>query len=311
MRVLRHLLLGLLACTALAFAERLQPRAVESWDAPVPFHCDEKAFSLAAALVQNTYCSRIRIGEHVGDAKLLWRAGDGNWLQKALVYHSPSLGVALALEGTNGSSLWSTARDLEYPLVDPDRRYKHAVPHGAKVFYGFQAAYIDLADRVKAHVEKALKQYNETRVTVIGHSLGAAMGLIAACHLEATLKHGVHRVLLFGLPRTGNPQFASYVDQTFGDRFHFIVNGRDWVPHIPDRIFGYQHPSNLVWINPANSTNYTLYQGQENVHGINKVPIWKWNGHDHTGIYFQTLIGGDQYHPHCPARVGDTGDNHN
>ena len=45
------------------------------------------------------------------------------------------------------------------------------------------------------------------------------------------------------------------------------------------------------------------------MHGINKVPIWKWNGHDHTGIYFQTLIGGDQYQPHCPARVGDTGDN--
>lgn len=34
---------------------------------------------------------------------------------------------------------------------------------------------------------------------------------------------------------------------------------------------GFQHPSGQVWINPANTTNWAYYPGQENVHGADTV----------------------------------------
>lgn len=70
-----------------------------------------------------------------------------------------------------------------------------------------------------------------------------------------------------GQPRDGNPVFANAVDSLLANKFSYVVNGRDFVPHLPPRIAGFQHPSGQVWINPANTTGWLFYPGQENVHG--------------------------------------------
>lgn len=271
---------------------------------PEPVKSDMPLMSLAAGLTQQTYCpdSMQNAGRKVGPAKLLWHTGDGDFIQRALIYHSDEFGIAVAYQGTNIDSLISSSHDVEFPPVDPDWRYRKGLPKGTKFMFGFQDAYIQIADQVLCKVQQYMKEYNETRVTIIGHSLGASMGLISAADFNYRIKEGVNNIYLFGLPRTGNQIFADWADKTFGKKLRWAVNGRDWVVHVPPREFGYQHPSNYIWINPANSTNWKRYPGQENVHGFDTIiPEWL-SFDDHQGHYFHTQIGAKL--GHCPAVVG-------
>ena len=173
-----------------------------------------------------------------------------------MIYHSKSLGIAVAFEGTNTSSLLSDANDVLFWHDLPNSRYSEYMPNGIRLMHGFQEAYIKLVDDVMPAIKKYKSQYNESRVTVIGHSLGAAIGLIASMDVHYRIDSGLYKSYLFGLPRVGNHVFADLVDKTIGHKLHWFVSGRDWVPSVPPREFDYQHPSNYVWIYPANSTNW-------------------------------------------------------
>lgn len=281
----------------------LHPRAASSTQQPVDVTYKIEPFTQAAGLVQQTYCSpsSYEPGLQLGDATFLWRIGDGDQRQRVNLYHSESLGIAVAIQGTNGSSTRSILNDFQYNPFDPDERYSQYYPKGAKIMNGFQIAYVKLVDDIFRALKKYKNEKNESRVTVIGHSQGAAIGLLAAMDIELRLDGGLFRSYLFGLPRVGNPTFASFVDRTIGHKLRWAINGRDWVPTVPIHIYGYQHPSNYIWIYPGNSTNWKLYPGQENVHGIPTVPR-VFNNNDHQGIYFHTQIGGVD--GECPARVG-------
>lgn len=271
---------------------------------PHPFRGDVRAMSQAAGMCQQTYCPSYldKPGRRVGDAKLLWTTGDGYVSQRALIYHSKSLGLTVAFQGTNMQSLLSQLHDIELVGVPADWRYNKGLPQAARLFFGFQGAYLEIVDAVFAAVQRYMAQLEEERLTIVGHSLGAAMGLVAASDFHYRIPTGVTNMYLFGLPRVGNPVFADWVDETFGHKLHWTVNGHDWVPHLAPREFGYQHPSNPVWIFPANTTKWMVYPGQENVHGFNSVdPEW-FSFDDHQGIYYHTQIGASQ--GHCPATVG-------
>jgi len=299
---------ALFICAVTSFysslAATLNRRAQSSTSQPVEVPYDLKKFSQAAGLVQQCYCTpgSYHKGLQVGDSTLLWGIGDGNMEQRALIYHSKSLGIAVAYMGTNVSSLKSSSNDLLFLGEPPNARYSEYFPEGVKLFHGFQQPYIQLVDRVYDAIKRFKKEYNENRVTVIGHSQGAAIGLISSVDFENRLEDGIYRSYLFGLPRTGNPTFADYVDQTIGHKLRWVVSGDDWVPAVPPRWFDYQHPSNYVWIYPANSTNWKLYPGQENVHGFPTVKQDYSNFDDHQGVYFHTQIGTEI--GHCPALVG-------
>ena len=265
---------------------------------PMPVPGGWVKYSMAAGLAQQTYCRENWIGMRVGDATLLWQYGDGAHRQRVMLFDSASLGLAVAFMGTNLSSMHSMMHDLVALPVVPNVRYRCMLPPSARVFAGFQGAYVPLADAVKHEVLYQAERLNRERVTVIGHSLGAAMALLAALHLHSVV--GVSEVITFGLPRTGNRAFASAIDSVFGDRFHFVVNGKDPVPHLAPRFLGYQHPSNLIWINPGNSDQWMLYPGQENVHAMQRaLPVL--SSHHHNGVYFHTRIGASD--GYCPARV--------
>ena len=276
-------------------------RGGSSTDQPVANPYNTKEISLAAGLVQQTYCDSTENGLKIGDSELLYTMGEGYARQRVNIYHSPSLGIAVAIEGTNLFSLNSDLHDAKFWQEDPNERYIQYYPKGTKLMHGFQQAYNDLMDDIFTAVKKYKKEKNEKRVTVIGHSLGAAMGLLSAVDFNCRLDKGIHRALLFGLPRVGNVAFANYVDHKIGDKLSWVVNGKDWVPHVAPRFLGYQHPSNQIWINPANSTHWKKYPGQENVHGANSVIPEFGSFDDHQGIYFHTQIGASL--GECPAKV--------
>lgn len=281
---------------------------------PVPNE-DVADFSQAAGLAQQTYCNQTLNGLEVGDSTVQWTFGDGKTIQRSIIYQSKSLGVVLAYEGTDLNSIISTLNDAKFILIPPDERFRRALPDGAMVFHGFQDALLKSADQVETNVKAALAK-NPSQLTVVGHSQGAAIALLAGVWFRGMLRDSSPttkvRIITFGLVRTGNREFANGVDALFpppqGDPLRFqnfssgyIVNGQDWVPHVPPRGL-YQHPSGQVWINPANSTSWSRYPGQENMLGANSAKPEFFSFNDHQGVYFHTQIGAFQ--GHCPATVG-------
>ncbi|CCU99573.1 unnamed protein product [Malassezia sympodialis ATCC 42132] len=258
--------------------------------------------SLAAGLSSQTYCDDSDIyGLSVGEGTLLWSKWLGIVNQRVNVYHTPTLGVTVAFEGTT-PSLLSILHDGELILEDPKGPLKDAVEGGAQIHSGFQDAYLSVAEETFKKVQSVMKEKNDTRVTTTGHSLGAAMGLLAAMDYNHRLEQGLHRSLVFGLPRVGNPEFADSVDKKIGGKFYYAVNGGDWVPHVPFREWNYQHPSGQIWIHPANSKNWKFYPGEENHFGANQVGIELTNMSDHHGWYFHTALG-EHVVATCPATV--------
>lgn len=138
-------------------------------------------YTQAAAMAQGCYCqgSLLNPGTQVGDAKLLSHTGDGSDTQKSLVYYSDSLGIVLAYQGTNTSALESAWHDVDFVWKDPDAALG-SVPSGALVDRGFQYAFLATWPTVKNLVSAAQRQYPGKRLTIVGHSLGAAMAELAA-----------------------------------------------------------------------------------------------------------------------------------
>ncbi|KJZ74367.1 hypothetical protein HIM_06177 [Hirsutella minnesotensis 3608] len=289
-----------------------------STDPPQPVPAEDVSdFSQAAGLVQQTYCNSTPDGMRIGDGTVLWSYGDGRSIQRSIIYWSKSLGVVLTYEGTDLKSLTSILNDIKFLPTAPDGRYASALPNGSRVFRGFQQALLKSADQVEQNVKAALDKY-PGQLTVVGHSQGAGIALLAGVWFRAMLRDSSPstkvRLINFGLVRTGNQQFADGVDALFpptkGNSLRsqdfssgYVVNGRDWVPHAPPQARGiFRHPSGQVWINPANSTNWMRYPGQENPAGANSASPEFPSFDDHQGVYFHTQIGA--FKGRCPATVG-------
>ena len=204
------------SCAALVSAGPLNFHAGSSKDQPVSNNWNTKEISQAAGLVQQTYCDRstTKPGLKIGDSTLLFTAGNGDHRQRFNLYHSESLGIAVAIEGTNLTSITSDLHDVKGLPVLPHPRYRSHYPEGTRVMHGFQEAYVSIMDDMVRAIEKYKKEKNEKRVTIIGHSLGAAMGLLAAMDVELRLDDGICKTYLFGLPRVGNPTSVSYTHLT-------------------------------------------------------------------------------------------------
>ena len=189
------------------------------------------------------------------------------------------------LQGTNSSSLSSILHDADFIWTSPDDDLH--LPSGALVDQGFQTSWKSTWTTVLNFVAGAQAHYPGSDLTITGHSLGAAAATLA------TLGFGdrVTRAITFGQPRVGNKIVADAVDQRFGpQKVSYVANGRDWVVHVVPRILGAQHFSGQIWINPANSSNWKYYPGQENIYGADSVLDPPLNFYDHRGIYFRTQV---------------------
>ncbi|WFD21348.1 hypothetical protein MCAP1_003610 [Malassezia caprae] len=270
-------------------------------DVPIPIHKLEEA----AAIASQQYCLVQKPGEtKAGDAKLLWTSGNGFLYQRTSILESKTLGLVLAFEGTVPISPMAFFEDFYFFWSGPDDRYKKTLSSDSKIHQGFQIAYTNDADKVIKNVKKFMEKKNTDKVTVVGHSLGAAMAVLAAVHLETVMEGSVHQILTFGQPRVGNVAFANDLDKLFKGKFYYTINGADPVARVGPRILDFQHASGQIWINPASSSNWKFYPGQENIHGsISSIPsplIFT----NHCGTYFHTHI--DHYLGlwECPAKAG-------
>lgn len=97
-------------------------------------------------------------------------------------------------------------------------------------------------------MQQTLSAHHGSRVTVVGHSLGAALALLDSIYLPLHLPSGVTvNMVGYGMPRVGNQDFANLVDEMSGNVVH-INNQEDPIPVLPPTSIGYHQPSGEIHI---------------------------------------------------------------
>lgn len=158
----------------------------------------------------------------------------------------------VVFRGTIASSLknWITDLDAGHSSIYP------VIP-GALVYTGFLDAWYSIKEQVVAAVQQVFKQIKPTEFYFTGHSLGAALSVLAA--IEIGIESGLPITCYnFGDPRVGNTIFAEYFDSHIQTSWR-LVNQRDIVPHLPGKEFGFWHIATEVWWNT--SSHYVICDG--------------------------------------------------
>jgi hypothetical protein len=136
--------------------------------------------------------------------------------------------AVLSFRGTQPDEARDLVQDLK---VRPT-----PIQAGVKAHLGF----VQALDFVWADVEAALMEVDGLDLWYTGHSLGAALSLLAAARRPATA------VVNFGCPRVGQAGFDALLDGT--RHVLRVVNGCDVVTRVPPREMGYRHVGSELFL---------------------------------------------------------------
>ncbi|KAF9456174.1 Alpha/Beta hydrolase protein [Collybia nuda] len=191
--------------------------------------------------------------------------GDGSITQFWYVGYDPTLEtIIVSHQGTDIAKIIPLITDALIFMSPLNPSLFPGVSSGVQVHHGFGFAQEQSATQVLEAVKTAMANSGFKKVTVAGHSLGAAIALISSAHLALHLPSDTtFRTIVYGLPRVGNKAFADYMD-AHANVSH-INNKSDLVPEFPDRILGYVHPKGELHI--VNSGAWVDCPGQENNNG--------------------------------------------
>lgn len=170
--------------------------------------------------------------------------------------------IVIAFRGTEPTDFNDIATDLKAAQIEG---------FGGKVHTGFLGA----IEEVDAEVLNSIteQQNNRQTVWITGHSLGGALAVLCAAHLQQNhIK--VNGVYTFGQPRLGNRGFSKRYNKNLGSRTFRFVNVDDIVPDLPPeslKLGGastrYHDVGKLIWVT-GNSELVMKYVSAESA--INK-----------------------------------------
>lgn len=138
------------------------------------------------------------------------------------------------------------ATDLDFKLV----RFDGADRGKGRVHSGFKRAVDDVWEALKSHLEE-LKDGRRT-FWFTGHSLGAALAVLAAAKAATLPDFKIHGLYTYGNPLTGDRDFVKFLDGVLakhGAGYFRFVDNRDIITTIPPDVFGYRHTGTLKHIN--------------------------------------------------------------
>nr|CAD1844952.1 unnamed protein product [Ananas comosus var. bracteatus] len=175
--------------------------------------------------------------------------------------------IVVVLRGTATCLEW--AENLRTSLVPVDGEAPGGSagdPSAPKVARGFLNLYKtpgervpSLSDAVVGEVRRLMDVYKgeELSVTVVGHSLGAALALLVADELSACAPRAPPvAVVSFGGPRVGNRAFAERLERSRGVGVLRIVNAGDVVtrvPGLPHARNGHEHVGTELRLHTSDS----------------------------------------------------------
>lgn len=111
------------------------------------------------------------------------------------------------------------------------------------VHRGFEMAFDAVSDQV---TQALADRGGEEPVLVTGHSMGAALAVIAAERLLSDEGMRATAVYAFGMPRVGDEDFALRYNDTLGAATYRLVHGEDIVATVPPSRFGFRHVGRLM-----------------------------------------------------------------
>jgi len=187
--------------------------------------------------------------------------GDGNDVQFWYVGFDPDLNtVVVAHQGTDPSKIMPLLTDADFVPDNLDAKLFPGISSAIKVHNGFADSHAETAQDVLAAVKTTMQDHSTNKVTVAGHSLGAAIGLLDAVFLPLQIPGIELEMVGYGMPRVGNQEFANFVDANV--KLTRITNKKDPVPILPGRFLGFHHPSGEIHIESDNS--FVSCPGQDN-----------------------------------------------
>ncbi|GJE91306.1 lipase family protein [Phanerochaete sordida] len=219
--------------------------------------------------------------------------GDGDATQFWYVGYDPSLKtVTIAHQGTDTSEFLADLTDVDISMTTLDSSLFPGVSSSVEAHEGFANEQAKTATQILSAVQTGISKFGATKVTTVGHSLGAALSLLDAVYLPLHIKGVSFQTVLYGLPRVGNQAFADYVDAHVS-AFTRINNKEDPIPIVPGRFLGFHHPSGEVHITDANV--WEACPGQDNTSTlciVGDVPnIFDGDESDHDGPYDGVEMG--------------------
>lgn len=265
---------------------------------------DVSKFTSVAQFARAAYCSPAAVTSwKCGEAcqanagtQVIRAGGDGGITPQYFVAFNPaSNAVVVAHQGTKKEDPLSVLNDLEFLLEDaPAKRFPGASAAGAKVHTGFLATFNRTIDQILPSVQQTLKAKGATKVIVTGHSLGAAVAMLDTIFLRSHLDPEIKiEATLFGLPRTGNPEWATYIEKTMAkDNLQFFVNGADPVPKVPPINLGFQHSAGELFQKNGTQLQVLNCPGAENENCSASISLVKSQVSAHKGPYAGVFMGG-------------------
>ncbi|KAG1885083.1 Alpha/Beta hydrolase protein [Suillus subluteus] len=156
--------------------------------------------------------------------------------------------VVVAHEGTDPTKFLADLTDA-YGLPERlDSTLFPGVGSDVKLHSGFADEHKRTASIILNEVKSLISQYNATSVTLVGHSLGAALAEIECVFMALNLPSSIAiKGVTFGTPRVGNPAWAAFFDSLVPD-FQRINHKKDIVPVVPARYLGFSHVHGEVHI---------------------------------------------------------------
>ncbi|KAI1790374.1 alpha/beta-hydrolase [Ganoderma leucocontextum] len=221
--------------------------------------------------------------------------GDGIVTQFWYVGYDPALDeIIVGHQGTDFSKIIPLITDLLIKQVPLDSDLFPGIEQSVKVHQGFAGTQSRSAPGIVAAVNEALSAYPTRNVTVVGHSLGAAIALLDAVYLPLHLPSDVTvRYVGYASPRVGNQAFADYVDAQAMSVTR-VNNKKDPVPVLPTiELFNYHHASGEIHI--RDDDVWVSCPGQDNPSAqcsTGAVNLLNWNASQHLGPYDGVMIGG-------------------
>ncbi|KAG2364630.1 hypothetical protein BDR07DRAFT_1279279 [Suillus spraguei] len=213
--------------------------------------------------------------------------GNGDSVQYWFVGYDPNLDtVIVSHQGTDPSEILPLITDADFFLTNFDSTLFPGLSSDIEAHNGFLDAQASTATDVLAAVESAMSTYSTKSVTLVGHSLGAAITLLDSVYLPLWLPAGTTFTTIgYGLPRVGNQAFANYVDANL--HLTHINNEEDPIPICPGMFLGFVHPAGEVHI--EDSGEWAACPGQDNPSTqciVGDVPeIYDGDESDHDGPY--------------------------
>jgi len=168
--------------------------------------------------------------------------------------------IWICFRGTQVKDIASMRKDMKTDLNFRQRSTCY-LPEDNQVHRGFDESYMSVRDEIRHEVERVFTFEGDRPLRIIGHSLGGALGTLAALDFRTNMTFAkTISVRTFGSPCVGNKAFVENFNEQLPDSKRYTIY-MDPVPMLLSEIsaFGYLHVDQWIQMNEQRRKHNVLY----------------------------------------------------